>query len=74
MVITYDAEIRPCLDSFDQRMVRDSIGLSCPVCHASALTIRDVQEHLDGSATGRCVNCHALLRQNPEGFVFLDGQ
>lgn len=48
-------------------------GLECPVCGMSLLLMPvRIRGEADGSATAPCPKCNAPLRQNPEGFVFLD--
>lgn len=72
----YDAKIRPTLDPKSPLgpLCPETIGTDCPCCRHSllAMHIDDFVEHADGSATGRCGRCKAPLRQNPEGFIFLE--
>ncbi len=74
-MIPFDPEMRPVLDwnRTPHASVPGTIGTECPVCKRSiyVMQLDDFVEHPDGSATARCSNCRAPLRQNAEGFVFL---
>jgi hypothetical protein len=72
----YQPQLRPALLPPDgPGHLREVVGMSCPVCKADMLSavIADLVENPDGSAHGSCPNCHAQLRQNSQGFVFLRG-
>ncbi len=77
-MIPYDAHMRPCFQWQEGPLPLAGlpvIGMSCPVCNRDLLSAQcdDFKALPDGSATARCPDCRAKLRQNPEGFVFLDG-
>ena len=74
-MLKYDEKMKPTLDFGTNAGVMDTIGLKCPVCGFNQMfSVQgdEFVEHEDGSATGRCSKCKVKLRQNAEGFIFVD--
>ena len=73
--MNYNPHTRPFLKKSETPGGLDKVvGLSCPVCGADmvCMVLDDFKEHPDGSATCSCPKCRSPLKQNQEGFVFLN--
>lgn len=75
-MIPYIPTLRPVLREkhLPPGTLPEPIGTACPVCDMSmqCMVLPNMVEHADGSATATCPRCRAPLRQNAEGFVFLE--